>query len=112
MTEELESRTAGREEKVRNAIIPTPNETSFHGLSIGHQIRFFLSCKTYVFPRRNFIQQLFSIVFAMRVASVNNGVVIEKKGKVQALRLCTGRTAHSGIRGIDLPFLDHGTRRG
>jgi len=27
---------------------------------------------------------------------------------VQALRLCTGRTAHSGSRGIALPFLDHG----
>ena len=31
---------------------------------------------------------------------------------VQALRLCTGRTAHSGSRGIALLFLDHGTRRG
>jgi len=31
---------------------------------------------------------------------------------VQALGLCTGRTAHRGSRGIDLPFLDHGTRRG
>jgi len=31
---------------------------------------------------------------------------------VQALRLCTGRTAHGGIRGIALPFLDHSTRRG
>jgi hypothetical protein len=31
---------------------------------------------------------------------------------VQALRLCTGRTAHSGSRGIALPFLDNGTRRG
>ena len=39
------------------------------------------------------------------------------KGKVkctlvQALRLCTGRTAHRGSRGVALPFLDHGTRRG
>ena len=37
------------------------------------------------------------------------------KGKVtlvQALRLCTGRTAHRGSRGIALPFHDHGTRRG
>ena len=37
-----------------------------------------------------------------------------KKGKctlVQALRLCTGRTAHSGIRGIKLLFLDHNTSR-
>ena len=31
---------------------------------------------------------------------------------VQALRLCTGRTAPRGSRGIVLLFLDHGTRRG
>jgi len=31
---------------------------------------------------------------------------------VQALRLCTGRTAHRGSRGIALLFLDHDTRRG
>ena len=31
---------------------------------------------------------------------------------LQALRLCTGRTAHRGSRGIALPFHDHGTRRG
>ena len=31
---------------------------------------------------------------------------------VQALRLCTGRTAHRGSRDIALTFLDHGTRRG
>ena len=41
----------------------------------------------------------------------------ELKGKVncnlvQALRLCTGRTAHRGSRGIALPFHDHDTRRG
>jgi hypothetical protein len=29
---------------------------------------------------------------------------------VQALRLCTGRTAHRGSRGIALPFLDYGNR--
>jgi hypothetical protein len=38
------------------------------------------------------------------------------KGKVkctlvQALRLCTGRTAHRGSRSIALLFHDHGTRR-
>ena len=42
---------------------------------------------------------------------------INQKGKVkvtlvQTLRLCTGRTAHRGSRGIALPFYDHGTRRG
>ena len=31
---------------------------------------------------------------------------------VQALRLCTGRTAHRESRGIALPFHDHGTRWG
>ena len=31
---------------------------------------------------------------------------------VQALRLCTGRTAHRGRRGIALLFIDHGTRKG
>ena len=31
---------------------------------------------------------------------------------VQALRLCTGRTANRGSRGIALLFLGHGTRRG
>ena len=31
---------------------------------------------------------------------------------VQALRNCTGRTAHRGNRGIALLFHDHGTRRG
>ena len=31
---------------------------------------------------------------------------------VQALRLCTGRTAHRMSRGIALPFHDHGTKRG
>ena len=31
---------------------------------------------------------------------------------VQALRLCTDRTAHRGSRGIALPFHDHGPRRG
>ena len=30
---------------------------------------------------------------------------------VQALRLCTGRTAHRGSKGIALPFHDHGTRK-
>jgi hypothetical protein len=31
---------------------------------------------------------------------------------VQALKLCTGRTAHMGSRGIAQPFHYHGTRRG
>ena len=41
--------------------------------------------------------------------------LVTKKVKctlVQALRLCIGRTAHRGSRGIALLFLDHNTRRG
>jgi len=44
--------------------------------------------------------------------------MLKTKGKkvkctlVQALRLCTGRTAHRVSRGIALLFHDHGTRRG
>jgi hypothetical protein len=41
---------------------------------------------------------------------------VKKKGVkcilVQALRLCTGRAAHRGSRGIALAFLDYDTRRG
>ena len=43
------------------------------------------------------------------------GLVSKIKVKVtlvQALRLCTGRTAHRGSRGMALNFHDHGTRRG
>ena len=40
------------------------------------------------------------------------GKVKVKCTPVQALRLCTGRTAHRGSRGIALPFIDNGTRRG
>ena len=42
-------------------------------------------------------------------------MTVSKKVKVtpvRALRLCTGRTAHSGSRGIALLFHCHGTRRG
>ena len=31
---------------------------------------------------------------------------------VQTLRLCTGRTAYRGSRGLALPFLDYDTRKG
>jgi len=40
------------------------------------------------------------------------GKVKVKCTLVQALRLCTGRTAHRGSSDIALPFLDHSTRRG
>jgi len=46
--------------------------------------------------------------------SLLDTTAVEAKVKctlVQALRLCTGRTAHRGSRSIAVPFLDHGTRR-
>jgi hypothetical protein len=48
-------------------------------------------------------------------SSIMKKVTVKVKVKVtlvQALRLCTGRTAHRGSRGIALPFHDHGTRSG
>ena len=48
-------------------------------------------------------------------ADVHLLVLNEGKAKctlVQAVRLCTGRTAHRWSRGIALLFLDHGIRRG
>ena len=48
-------------------------------------------------------------MFLWRILSVKLKV---KCTLVQALRLCTGRTAHRGSRGVALPFHDHGTRRG
>ena len=44
--------------------------------------------------------------------ALHTSKVRKKCTLVQALRLCTGRTAHRGSRGIALPFHDHGTRRG
>ena len=41
-----------------------------------------------------------------------NKMVKVKCTLVLALRLCTGRTAYGGSRGIALLFHDHGSRRG
>jgi hypothetical protein len=47
---------------------------------------------------------------------LRNALALERHSSnctlVQALRLCTGRTAQRGSTGIALLFLDHGTRRG
>jgi hypothetical protein len=48
----------------------------------------------------------------LSVQSSSRIQIKEKCTPVQALRLCTSRTAHRGSRGIALPFLDHGSRRG
>ena len=51
----------------------------------------------------------FLIPSYIKVSNVKKKV---KRTLVQALKLCTGRTARRGSRGIALPFHDHGTRRG
>jgi len=51
-----------------------------------------------------FLNGIFRIMFAVKVKV--------KCTLVQALRLCTGRAALRGSRGIALLFLDHGTRGG
>ena len=46
---------------------------------------------------------------------ISSSVWVKLKVKVtlaQALRLCTGRTAHRGSRGIALLFHENGTKRG
>ena len=47
------------------------------------------------------------------IYNTSNGLnTVKSAPLVQALRLCTGRTAHSGSRGIALLFHDNGNRRG
>jgi hypothetical protein len=58
----------------------------------------------------NFYLYVFTILLTLRVQLKQ--VVILKCALVQALRICTGRTAHRGSRVIALPFHDHGTGRG
>jgi hypothetical protein len=62
------------------------------------------------------LPSLINIAF-LWLAKVIRGNIISKSKKVkctlvQAPRLCTGRTAHRGSRGIALLFHDHGTRSG
>jgi len=49
----------------------------------------------------------------LRISVTSQVIKVEVKCTlVQAQRLCTGRTAHRGSRGIALLFHNHGTRRG
>ena len=57
--------------------------------------------------------QIWTIAMTCRPLTVLIVVKIKKDKfyPCQALRLCTGRTAHRGSRGIALLFHDHDTRR-
>ena len=75
---------------------------TLHGLSLTMYIRRFRHCSFINSFQSTFIDGL----------SFKNDRVKVKYTPVQALRLCTGRTAHTGSRRIVLPSLDHGIRRG
>ena len=52
------------------------------------------------------------LVFVITVRGILSESIKVKVTPVQALRLCTGRTAHRGSRGIALPFHDHALEGG
>ena len=73
-------------------------------------------CSTWTFTTDLAVTLAFSRWLSMTVGLLRPSVVNAIKVKVncalvQTLRLCTGRTAHRGNRGIALHFHDHGTRR-
>jgi len=56
-----------------------------------------------------------NVALSLHSGSLRSTYEVKVKVKctlVQALRLCTSRTAHRGSRGIALLFHDHGTRKG
>jgi hypothetical protein len=65
-------------------------------------------------PHRNFREKLkiLNKSFSSEICTLFTVKVKVQCTLVQTLRLCTGRTAHRGSRGIALPFHDHSTRRG
>ena len=85
-----------------------------------HHIRLCSKCSILLVSSLNLSQILFYWSFCRGIPTFNftySSCITCYKVKVkctlvQALRLCTGRTAHRRSRRIDLPFHDHGTRRG
>ena len=71
-------------------------------------VRFYFAFMVQLLPGWSLVRML----LGRNVSSVSAKKVKIKVTLEQALRLCTGRTAHRGSRGIALPFYDHVTRRG
>ena len=71
-------------------------------------------CCVHVTPKQIwYVQNIYlSNVAFLKKESITTVKVKIKVTLVKALRLCTGRMAHRGSRGIALPFHDHSTRRG
>ena len=89
------------------------------GMTIGHGsktcgrwwFQYTSSC-TFLTMYSKCVTLVHPFVFAFLSSRPKYSRVKVKCTLVQALRLCTGRTAHRGSRGIALPFHDHGTTRG
>ena len=81
------------------------------------EMSIFVSNKTVDFGTKvtpikfNFHVSVITTTRVVRTFYLSYGKVKVKCTLVQALRLCTGRTAHRWSRGIALLFHDHGTRR-
>jgi len=67
-------------------------------------------CLSLLFPSTLCVFSVFQ--FFIRFLKIFHLLKKVKVTLVQALRLCTDRTAHRGSRGIALLFYDEGTRRG
>jgi hypothetical protein len=80
----------------------------------GQRIRLSYETRTFIrgCPLLKHIMKLALSIFRWGGKSSLKAKVKVKCTLVQALRLCTGRTAHRVSRGITLLFHDHGTRRG
>ena len=85
-------------------------------LNMLYTLRFFFSSKCSLFHNANLFGSCIIHILYTECAKItrnnNSGAKELKCTLVQALRLCTGRTAHRGSRGVALLFLDHSTRRG
>ena len=102
------------------------NTKFYVGQSVRHVPRIMTWEFCYIIPKKMYLDMVYTTILPQRILCymVRLGRVVfvqsciqSKKVKVkvtliQALRFCTGRTAHRGSRGIALLFHDHGTRRG
>ena len=76
-------------------------------------LHIFMNYLQFTFSLQNLVKLILSLSkMPAGCRDYNFGKKKLKVTLVQALRLCTGRTAHRGSRGIAVLFHDHGTRRG
>jgi len=95
-----------------NAVQSVQPIPSWRKLITNTLLLIFIDCRLHFknCRRIKFVEQTTSI--ARSVRSLSPKLIKVKYTLVQALSLCTGRTAHRGSRVIALLFLDYGTRMG